>query len=406
MMPGVATKRTRRQALVWAVVAAFATGAVVLALRLAPARPGVVVVAATPAAMPVIPPAPRVRAPQAAAAAVPQSNDDITLCGGARVARGADSLADRARYHAAIRLRDVVHRTRVSLHADGGDRALAAAELIVQTVESAEEPPGALQQSLADVLAGIAATTSDPGVYALAYGSCGPAGGNFVGLCAAIDARQWTLLDPGNAMAWIALGAEAEQRGDPAAQDDAMRQAARATRSDEGTDWVLPLVLAHLPPGDGSALPASEIATVLIGVAAARAISQYQTATFYCAADRLADPGRRRVCAALAGVMAEHSNSLLSASIGVRIGERVGWPAERSERLSGEIFAYGTEQGALVMKLWEPDTFGCASARKRLEGLRTLSARSEMEALRAWVAASGRTPEDFIGIGHERASHR
>ena len=54
----------------------------------------------------------------------------------------------------------------------------------------------------------------------------------------------------------------------------------------------------------------------------------------------MTDSNRRQTCAALAEVLVAKGTSMLDFGIGRHIGERVGWPQDRVERLDARFDAY------------------------------------------------------------------
>ncbi len=85
-------------------------------------------------------------------------------------------------------------------------------------------------KSRTEQIARLAAASTDPFVYAIALEACrgrrGPEGGS----CNLLSTAQWVRLDPDNAAPWQALAAEARERDEPQAEDEALQLAARATR--------------------------------------------------------------------------------------------------------------------------------------------------------------------------------
>jgi hypothetical protein len=59
----------------------------------------------------------------------------------------------------------------------------------------------------------------------------------------------------------------------------------------------------------------------------------------YCSREAMNDPAVHRQCAALAELLVNKATTLLDFSMGKSLGERVGWPSERVERLTQQLNA-------------------------------------------------------------------
>lgn len=85
-------------------------------------------------------------------------------------------------------------------------------------------------KSRIEQIARLAAASKDPFVYAIALEACSGRRGPDGGSCNLLSTAQWVRLDPDNAVPWQALAAEARERDEPQAEDDALQLAARAPR--------------------------------------------------------------------------------------------------------------------------------------------------------------------------------
>ena len=93
-----------------------------------------------------------------------------------------------------------------------------------------------------------------------------------------------------------------------------------------------------------------------------------------------------------------HLDRAIERSIGVRLGEKLGWPTDRVERLRGEVRAY-TESTAESGVAGPPGA--CVGTARLLEGLARNVRLGEVGALREWVARSEKKPEEFIRAERE-----
>ena len=80
-------------------------------------------------------------------------------------------------------------------------------------------------------LATMAASTTDPRIYALAFRACGASD---EAACQALSARRWAVLDPDNAVPWLFLLNDAEHTHDLSGQQEAWFHVAASTRFDAG----------------------------------------------------------------------------------------------------------------------------------------------------------------------------
>jgi len=399
-------------------------GAATLALMLWFIRSGRVRGEAVPpvAAAPASPAAPT----ELSAASVPASSeasttaahgsDEIELCGGVWVKAAPDGSVDAEDLARVTRWPELRARLVDRLRADSSEFARAASVLLgligtddtpVATGDSASACAGvecetsrraaARVAEARDTLARMAATTSDPRVYALAFNTCGRAQ-PAEGACQLLNPEQWARLDPGNAAPWLFVLTQAGQRRDAAAQNEALFRLSTSARSDQYFFAVPALVIEHMPT-DEAAMPAVlTLAANATGIAAAWSMPGYQTLLEQCKPSTLRDANRRQTCGAVADLLVERSDTLLDLGIGVALGKRLGWPEDRIDRLRGEQSAYFETLGS-SSALGPAD--GCVGIRRDLATLGRHARLGEVGALREWVAQSGRSSADFIRAERE-----
>ena len=349
--------------------------------------------------------------------ATPHGSDEVELCGGLWVKLKDDGNVDDDDLRRVVRLPEARAQLIAALRADASELARAAAVWLglmgseadrLATVGAVSGCNGAeceaSRQATArfaegrDMLARMAATTNDPQVYALAFNTCGQAQPN-AGACQLLSADQWARLDPDNATPWLFVLAQAGQRRDVAAQNEALFRLSASRRSEQHFFALPALLLTHLP-GDEAALPAALIlATEAIGVEAAWTVPGYQDLVALCRPTALRDSNRRQTCGAVAELLVERSDTLLDYGIGIALGRQLGWPAERLERLRGERAAY---YESLVTKSADAPFPGCAEVQRELATVERRVRLGEVGEMREWVAQSGLQREDFIRA--ERAS--
>src|SRR5258708_15356607 len=92
-------------------------------------------------------------------------------------------------------------------------------------------------------LARIAAGTSDADAYALAIYSCTPWSGHTGnGDCDSLSYAQWARLEPDNAVPWLYLAGDAENRRDQNAVESALNRASKARYSNAHLDQISGLI--------------------------------------------------------------------------------------------------------------------------------------------------------------------
>lgn len=244
-----------------------------------------------------------------------------------------------------------------------------------------------------DQLARLAAASTDPKVYALAYKACGANANAGVGACQLINAAQWARLDPDNAAPWLFMLWTATTRKDRAAQDEALHRIASAKHERLGYFAAAGAILDATPDDDGAQLAAWMMVTEVIGVEAAVGLPGLTPLVNACKGDALADANRRQTCSAVAEVLTERSDTVFDRRFGTVIGKNSGWPTERHERLAGEYAAYSI---ATLPTAPSAEDLSCATLRRDTDRVRRAAAVGENAALRDWVAQSGKQPEDFI----------
>ncbi|MEO8526053.1 MAG: hypothetical protein ABI460_15110 [Caldimonas sp.] len=384
-----------------------------------PAGPsGAPVVAATPVtsyASPLIAttldaPEPRAAKTDAAAA------DEIEVCGGNWLKLGADGQpTPESAAAVSSRLIDEAASTAfASMKASASPRAQAAAhyfragrastakllrsscdgdEACIRTA-SAWQGDGAGQR---DALARMAQDSDDPQVYAWAYRSCRAAPAADRGACQMINAAQWARLDPLNAEPWLALGAEAQSRKDAAAFEDAMFHVASAERHDPGWAALPASLMDHLPADDSALIGTRGLIVQVVGLEAKDGTAWAPVAR-YCGARELVDSNRGQTCERIATLLVEHSSTTLARSVGVGIGTRLGWPAERLDALALQRDA---EAAVQQKRSVEANALDCATLRGEVDRWRDIVQFGEVEALRRDVIASGK-PVAQLAVDYRR----
>lgn len=347
--------------------------------------------------------------------------DEVQVCGGAWLRTKPDGSVDEDDLTRATDAPDARQRVVAALRAQPSELAHAAALLLERRgtgeggrqtmVDSAfgcvsaecRDRRQAVPElgEARDALARMAVSSTDPGVYALAFRACGINGD---GACQMLSAEQWAQLDPGNAAPWLYMLSAAHQHSDVALQNEALHRIATAQRSNAGYLAVPGQISAAVRSDETSMFAALNMTVEAIGLQAATAIPPYQPLVADCSGVALRDSNRRQTCAAIAEVLVARSDTLLERLIGLRVGQHVGWPAERVDQLRGEFNAYTQHAEPLVVMDYRGAGLGCAQVRRSLDAVHRRAVEGEVGEMRAWVARSGKTPEEFVS--EERARRK
>ncbi|MDE2297664.1 MAG: hypothetical protein KGK18_05815, partial [Burkholderiales bacterium] len=208
-----------------------------------------------------------VSAPSTNAPAAPHANE-IQVCGGAWVRTQADGSIDQDDLTRATDTPDARQRVVAALRAQPVELAHAAVLWLAMRGTREDRRQAMMDSAFGcdsaecrdrrqavprlaearDALAQMAVSSTDPGVYALAFRACGVDG---EGACRMLSAEQWARLDPGNAAPWLYVLSAAHRRNDLALQNEALHQIATAQRSDTGF-LAVPGLIAAAVPSDAS----------------------------------------------------------------------------------------------------------------------------------------------------------
>ncbi|MGZ5278240.1 MAG: hypothetical protein ACXWCU_20230, partial [Caldimonas sp.] len=107
----------------------------------------------------------------------------------------------------------------------------------------------------------------------------------------------------------------------------------------------------------------------------------------------LGDGNRRETCERIATLAAERSTSLLAQSIGISIGKRLGWPAQRLQAAEDERWAFNAV--SMAQERGPTAEAGCAWAQNAVQQIRDRAEVGEVEAARRNVAATGRSVKEL-----------
>jgi hypothetical protein len=266
---------------------------------------------------------------------------------------GPHYLAELRRIDAALRL-----------SADPYDRAVADWLDIGDTLAPADRD----RALVADAVA-----TRDPRVYALAYRTCVAAGSE--GVCGALSARRWAELDPGNAVPWAYVFAQAWQAGDASTQQEAMARMAASERFEDRFFAAAGAVVEHVPDDDPQLAAAASVVVRATGLSAAEMIP-LSALTAACRREAGGDANLAQQCRDVADRMYEHSDTLLLRLMGGALYAQATGDETRREVARAEQVAF--------VEHWSPGTgfSPCGVARDLLRQARRGARLGELGALR------------------------
>ena len=232
----------------------------------------------------------------------------------------------------------------------------------------------ALQDGLPHVLelARQAAGTRDAAVLQWALSLCERAP-NAVE-CQALSVQQLVALAPDNGRNWLLLGKAYPQR-----QDEALQRAAAAPVI-RSLPPLWPAVQAALPAGLPPYLML-DLAVQTIGIHAGLPDSASMNVFSACQRPRAA---ARAACMALADALHQRGQSLITVGIGVALGKRAGWPAEKVAAAEAESSDLMQASESLLAE----QPYSCDSVQRVLVWMRDTAQFGEAPTLRRMVAAS------------------
>ena len=367
-----------------------------------PAQPAVLLPAAKPSLGNMLAPFEGARAglqmaPAVAVAAsgTAQTGDEVELCGEGRVKANEAGLPKNMEpvRLAAQRVREQV----MAATAGSSDEVTRAAVLLLQSagLPGAGDAPSDNSALARDALANMAVATRTPQVYAWALRAC--QGQRGAGSCQMLTTEQLSRLEPGNAFAWLQVAADAQVRKDNAGVAEAMYRASLANQSEARRFGLTNVVAAKLPAEAtllGKTAFIEQVAEVDRG-----AEIPLVAANQYCSAADVRDANRRQVCAAVAEVFGSRSTTLVELAWGVELGQRVGWPAERTLALRDELDAMAQIAG-------QPEPGGawsCSALVKSLARYTQVGQQGELAMLRNVLKRSPETVAD-LARRHREAS--
>lgn len=258
---------------------------------------------------------------------------------------------------------------------------------------------------LLEPLAREATTTADPRVYALAFRLCSRA--PTAGSCALLSTAQWARLDPGNGAPWLFMLGEVATGDDRALFDEALFRLGSASRLEDRLHAIAGTIVAEAGVSDPDLMAARELAMDLVARSQAPVSPSLQRLVTVCRGADLADANRRQICDAAAATLAERSDSMLLAVVGIGIGRRLDWPNERIVAVNALLLSL-LDSWAAIPDAQPPlgESYSCNGVRHTLTRLGQLGRVGEVQAARDWIVASGRGLEAFASRARDEEERR
>jgi len=278
-----------------------------------------------------------------------------------------------------------------------GDNRARAAGLLVQEL-GASWIPGQSAESAREALARLAASGSDPAVYGMALFACSRGDTSREGPCEGISASGWTEIDADNAVPWLLLASQAAARHDAAGEARAFEHAARA-RSIEGYATSLMSYASSAFPADLTPLVQFGFSGTYMGLAAS-ASWPWHYVFEHCSASTVSRDVQREQCGAIAEQLVTSGSTLLEFAVGVSLGERAGWTAQRVAALRGQKKAL--TQVSVLDFGGSARAMGCDAVGERTDQLMEMARNGEMAALRGRLERSGVTIDELAEKNDER----
>ena len=225
--------------------------------------------------------------------------------------------------------------------------------------DSERVPDGERQR----LLATMAASTTDPRVYALAFRTCSRSS---EAACQALSARRWAALDPGNAVPWLFLLNDAQRARDASGEQEAWFHVAASTRFDERFYSRLQPILAAAGDDPDDQRAAHVLSVMGIGISAAEPIG-FGPLSNGCRDAASADANRAQLCAKVADLLFDHSDAPGTRLFGASITRRLTGDTRRNEQMAKE------QQFWAVNNPVAPQD--CAELHRQLDFIRSLATR-------------------------------
>ena len=245
-------------------------------------------------------------------------------------------------------------------------------------------------RSQVDEMVRQAVDSTSPTIYAMAVRTCHPVLAVAQSpSCQQISSERWTQLDSADAGPWLYLLEEASARHDTATANEAFYRASIASSLRTGTESFL----GYAEPALSSGFSAADRMRAEWDIYLAQGTAGFPpmaAVVQQCTAEAVRDSNRRQTCDAFTTMLLDKSSSLIGFHIGVRMAERLQWPAERLSALRQQRDALDFAAGA-----WSLSDQPCETLRSFLDRKIERSSQGELASIRASIAASGKSFQEL-----------
>lgn len=216
--------------------------------------------------------------------------------------------------------------------------------------------------------------------------------------CALDAAQRWADVDGDNALAWLEV-ASATSPDDRETIARALTRAAEASRAEHYYHRLsLPaaseLVLAAEP------LERIAAQVAIMGVVAAWPLGHY-AALSGCSVRDIQQPQRREQCERISTVLYEQDSTALGRAVGAAIGQRLGWPPEKQQRIrdlaDADLEAL-ERSGEINPRLM----LSCSTSQWASLSIQDVARHGELGAMERRILRSGETTEALAEAARQR----
>ena len=225
-----------------------------------------------------------------------------------------------------------------------------------------------------DAVVQQAAVTSDPRLYAFAYGLC-RSGRESTPSCRSLSVAAWARIDPGNGAPWLEALGQARAQGDAAGMQDAMSHLASASRFDTYAFAPGGSVASFGLKNDADLAAATKMTEQVVEHSLAYS-PPFQALTETCSNKAGGNEAVLRQCLAISDVMFDHSDILTARMMGGAVLSLATGDTARRDLFHAEQLAFSRH--------WSPATgfSECKTLREQAKRLLRSAQIGEVEAQR------------------------
>lgn len=242
----------------------------------------------------------------------------------------------------------------------------------------------------AEPLVKLALSNNDASVYAAALYACGS---TVQGACSTISYSRLAEMAPDNAAAWLMVAGEANLKKDNVAVANALQRAVDAKYYDVYTPPLASVLSSELVKAQ-TPLEQSLIATELRKIGSVVGFLKTEGVFTHCVPAGALDSSRRATCEALAVKFAEKDETGSAVLVATKVGEKLGWSAERLQPLNDEL---DIVVGQNVVAEINPNKFTCDNLAKSNLALQKSLTLGQRTAVREFVGKSGKSMSEVAG---------